>query len=88
MKQSEKEIQNHLEETNKDLKEARLRLKECKFALQIAEDNLITLKLTQEKLIEQLRVIDCEKVKFEKTANQVDIERFREALPNLLEKLK
>lgn len=88
MKLTEEQLQMKLEEINRELDEARRQLKACKSSLSSAEDNFISLKLHQERLVEELRVIDSSKVKVEVCHNQLDIERFKLALPELFEKIK
>lgn len=87
---TEEELLKQIAENDYDLKQARGQVALYKEKLLEAETALIGHKLKDERLREQLRLVRLHTVKpnEQKTAYEEDIERFRQRLPELLEKLK
>ena len=85
---SEKEIMSRLIHANEQYKESLLKVNNAKKQIVHMESELIERKILKEKIEEELRVYILKYPEEEKTLNQTDIERFKELLPGLLEKLK
>ena len=70
------------------ISEIRQRLSNLRSQINDQETDLIGFNLNREKLIETLRVYRKEHFSIELTDRQIDIAKFREKLPELLNKIK
>lgn len=82
---NEVDLLQKLAEVEVELRDARNSLADYKRKVTEAETKVIEIKLSQERLMEEIRVCRNETVSVELSARERDIERFREALPSLLE---
>lgn len=87
---TEEELLKEIAENDYELKQARGQVADYKEKLLNAETQLITLKLKDERLREKLRVhrATTPQPNEQKLAEEKEIERFRQRLPELLEKIK
>lgn len=87
---TENELLAKLATAEKELVEVRSLVKKTKRAVLDAETQLISAKLTQERLQEQYRVFKNQQVRVSDETQEIDsdLERFRLILPDLLEKIK
>jgi chromosome segregation ATPase len=87
---TEKELLQKIAENDYELKMARGQVSDLKEKLSDAETILIGLKIKDSRLQESLRVCRATTIRVneDKSAYEEDIERFRQRLPELLEKLE
>lgn len=81
---SKEEILAKIAASEVEQKDARSRVSALKRELLDAETHLIHCSLTNEKLVEELRVHNNTTVTYEPSERDKDIERFRLVLPELL----
>lgn len=84
----EKELLLKIEENAIELAAARRVVSKLKSELVHAETDVVSLKINEDKYKEQLRVLQARTIKYELSDKDKDIERFKQALPEIMEKLK
>lgn len=83
-----KELRQAIENAEKELKQARNRVAVLKKAWTDAESEMISAKLTRDRLVEQMRIWRNANIDdLETTDREEDIERFKQVLPDLLKKI-
>lgn len=87
-KTTEQELLEMIEESNYALNEARNKIKSLTKEILDTETDLIGLKIDKERLVEQLRKLRLRTVDRSMTDREVDIDRFKKALPGILDKDK
>ncbi len=80
------ELELQLHEAELREKDARSHVSALRKKLNEAESDLLTAKLGRERLVEKLRVFHKTTVKYEPTAREEDIARFREVVSDLIDK--
>ncbi len=81
----EQELLGNLAEAEKTLQEARNALAEAKKRWTAAETNVITAKINRDRIKEELRVHRNTTPKYEPDARDLDIIRFRQDNPEIME---
>lgn len=76
-----------IEELEIEQVNARLRIAKAKREAFDAESDLIELSINKDRLIEQLRVIRVSAIDYSKTKEEVDLDRLRAIMPELLKKI-
>lgn len=82
---TENELLSKLAEAEKELYEARNALSEAKKKWTAAETNVISAKLNRDRVKEELRIHRNTTPRYEPDARELDLERFREEHPELME---
>lgn len=77
----------NLSKAEEDLKQARITIANIKKQLMNAETNLVNCKIAKDKAAEQLRVYKNQFVDRSETAEDIEMKRFKEALPGLKDKI-
>jgi len=81
----ENELLSKLAEAEKELYEARNALSEAKKKWTAAETNVISAKINRDRVKEELRVYRNTTPNYEPDAQDLDLERFRNQHPELME---
>jgi len=82
---SEQELLSKLAEAEKELHDARNSLADAKRKWTAAETNVISAKLNRDRVKEELRVHRNTTPKYEPTPADLDLQRFRDENPELME---
>lgn len=82
---NEVDLLKKLAEVDIELRDARNSLSDSKRRVTEAETKVIAIKLSKDRLMEEIRVFRNQTVSEELTEREKDIARFKEALPSLLE---
>lgn len=82
---SEQELLSKLAEAEKELHDARNSLADAKRKWTAAETNVISAKLHRDRVKEELRVHRNTTPKYEPTPADLDLQRFRDENPELME---
>lgn len=82
---SEQELLNKLAEAEKELHDARNSLADAKRKWTDAETNVISAKLHRDRVKEELRVHRNTTPKYDPTPQDLDLQRFRDDNPELME---
>ena len=82
---SEKELLSKLADAEKELLDARRALTEARKRWTDAETDLISAKINSDRIKEELRVHRNTSPTYEPTPEDIDLKRFRQANPELME---
>ena len=85
---TEEEFNSEIAKCDEDISIARAKMISHKKKFYECESELLTAKLKKEELIDNLRIMKAADINQPPTYRELDIERFKEVLPSILEKLK